>query len=335
MATQEAQDEESQLRFMLDSVPDIAWSADPGPEFTHFNARWREVTGSPSPKEVDDWRKFIHPEDFEASWEKFGAAIQNSSDFEDEWRLRQANGSYRWVLSRAVPSTNDPETARWFGTITDIDDRYREAEKRELLAQELSHRMKNIFAVVSGLIAIRARGRDDVSDFADELAETIQTLNTAHDYVRPDGEPIADQLHALIKELLAPYEYRGALRSELAGVDLPLQASATTPMALVIHELATNSAKYGALSDGKGRITVDITREREDDKAVIKIVWREFSNVEPPSEGVQPTGFGSTLLRMSIASQLGGSFTREFGERGIVVSISIPEDRLSAAAHTS
>ncbi|MEP2735510.1 MAG: PAS domain-containing protein [Erythrobacter sp.] len=145
------------IRLFADSIPDIAWSANGFPTFEHFNARWEEVTGALAPQSVEDWRAFIHPEDYETSREKFEKSIKLAKDFEDEWRLKQADGTYRWVLSRAVPSTNDAKTARWFGTITDIDDAHRQSESRELLARELSHRIKNIFSVISGLISLRAR----------------------------------------------------------------------------------------------------------------------------------------------------------------------------------
>lgn len=313
----------ARVQFVLDSVPDIAWSAAPGGQFDFFNARWAQVTGLDAPRSVEEWRAAIHAEDYEATVAKFAKAVQSAELFEDQWRLRQADGSYRWVLSRAIPSGEDPQTARWFGTLTDIDDAYKVSEERELLAGELAHRIKNIFAVVNGLITLQANGSDATRDFGKALVGNIHALSRAQEFaLRMNGEE-TDNLQGLLALLMAPYRAHDARAVTIGGDNVAISQRAATPLALVFHEFATNSAKYGAFSVPEGRLQLNI--EEQDDNVVIH--WRESDGpevVEPESDG-----FGSRLIDMSIKRQLGGTIDLDWHKDGLRAAITIPSARLA------
>lgn len=311
------------VQFVLDSVPDIAWSASPGGEFDYFNARWSIVTGLEPPRHADDWRQVIHPDEYEASREKFNAALEKAEMFEDEWRMRQADGSYRWVLSRAVPSSHDPETARWYGTLTDIDDSYRISQERELLAGELAHRIKNIFTVIIGLISLHSRGDKTMKVFGEMLADNIRALARAQEFALQISNRTEDRLDRLLRVLMAPYGAAGASRVSITGDDVPIGNRATTPLALAFHEFATNSAKYGALSEPQGKVRIAIT----DKDGSIAIAWSEEGGPEvaPPSD----SGFGSRLLQMSITGQLGGEIEQDWRADGLHAVITVPAERLA------
>ena len=312
---------ETDLRDMIDSVPGIAWTGDGEGNFTYVNARWGEVTGLPVPTRTDEWRKAIHPDDWDATLERFSHAISNNQLFEDEWRIRLADGSYRWVQSRAVPVVREGLPVRWFGTVIDIDKTHRLSESRDLLASELSHRIKNIFAVVSGLIALRSRGMPEVKDFADGLNSAIRALGTAHDFVRPGHGRGADNLKDLLRDLLAPYEGARGERVEILGDDVAIGSRAATPLALIFHELATNAAKYGALGANKGKVKIMISAGCAADDEVC-VSWRESSDkMDAREEG---EGFGSRMLRMAIEGQLRGRFERSFSDDGLDVEIVFP-----------
>jgi two-component sensor histidine kinase len=125
--------------------------------------------------------------------------------FEGEYRLRHRDGNYRWVLVRAVAISPEEESEkRWCGTITDVDEAHRQSEGRHLLAQELSHRIKNIFAVVSGLISLTSRARPEAEVFAEEMNSKIRALGRAHDFVRPIDNDKGDSLHGLLEVLMKP-----------------------------------------------------------------------------------------------------------------------------------
>ncbi|MDJ0978245.1 MAG: HWE histidine kinase domain-containing protein [Erythrobacter sp.] len=311
------------LQSMIDSVPDIAWSAGPGARFDYVNARWRERTGLAAPRHIEDWRAVIHPDEFERTRPKFVDAIQQAKPFEDEWRMRQGDGSYRWVLSRAVPSTDDPETARWFGTLTDIDDATRLSKERELLAGELAHRIKNIFSVVMGLIALHARGDETHAVFAEALTDTIRALSRAQDFTLQINRIEEKDLKGLLDALMEPYGAPGANAVKISGDRVSFGARAATPLALVFHEMATNAAKYGALSEAEG--TVDIRVSREVESATI--TWQETGG--PTTQPPQSEGFGSRLMRMAIENQLGGAIESSWQATGLRAVITLPLGRLS------
>ena len=318
---------EARLRRMIDSVPGIAWSGDDQGNLDYVNARWQEITGSPLPLSAADWADLIHPDDRESSFARWIASMRAGRPHEDEIRLRNKAGEYRWVLSRALPVAEEDGGKRWFGTVIDIDDVHRLSEARDLLASELAHRIKNIFAVVSGLIALHSRGKPEVKPFADELSTAIRALGTAHDYVRADNARGADDLKGLLEDLLTPYDGAKAGRVHISGDQVKIGTRAATPLALIFHELATNAAKYGALAHHDGTVTIEIREACEGDDRVC-VAWRESSAHVDGDHGQDGEGFGSRLLRMAIEGQLGGKFTRSFSDDGLDVEISVPVSSL-------
>ncbi|MEZ5680736.1 MAG: PAS domain-containing protein [Erythrobacter sp.] len=319
---------QERVQQVMDSFPGIAWSADDELRFDYFNAGWSEMVGAEAPTSVAKWASFIHPDDFARSSPAFIETLGRGEPFEDELRLRLASGEWRWMLSRVVPISTPDGDRRWVGTLFDIDREHRQREANDLLANELSHRIKNIFAVISGLIAIRSRGREEVAEFAQELSATIRALGTAHDYVRPVEGRSTDCLQGLLRDLLAPYHNGDAGRVAIGGDDVAIGARAATPLALIFHELATNSAKYGALSGDEGEVSVKIAASGESDGR-IRVAWRE-TGIPPRDEQLaEHEGFGSRLLRLAIESQLRGEFTRSFTPNGILVEIAFPADRIT------
>lgn len=319
----EIQASAARVQFVLDSVPDIAWSAAPGGYFDYFNARWEKTTGLPRPRNVEDWREVIHPDDYDTSRAKFTASVKKAEPFEDEWRMKQADGSYRWVLSRAVPSTHDPETARWYGTLTDIDDAYRMSQERELLAGELAHRIKNIFSVIIGLITLNSQGDETNKVFGEMLSDNIRALSRAQEFALRIGNHSEENLQSLLGILMEPYGVAGSSKVNISGDDVATGQRAATPLALTFHELATNSAKYGALSAPDGKLSIAIKREGDN----VVIVWDESGG--PQTTVPDETGFGSRLIRMSIRNQLGGSIEQDWRKEGLHAEITIPALRLA------
>lgn len=311
------------MNFVLDSVPDIAWSVGADGTFDYVNARWSEITGLEAPATIEDWRAAIHPDEYDSSAEKFVAALAKMELFEDEWRLRQADGSYRWVLSRAVPSTGDHKSARWYGTITDIDDAHRISQEREMLAGELAHRIKNIFTVIIGLISMHSRGDATMQAFGAMLSDTIRALSRAQEFALKLDGPTDDDLQALLAILMAPYGVAGKSAIRISGDKVAVGKRTATPLALVFHELATNSAKYGALSVAEGRLAISVAREGEN----VVITWCETHG--PATTAPDATGFGSRLIQMAIRNQLTGSIEHDWRPEGLRAVISIPVERLA------
>ena len=317
---EEAFERTRQMREIADMVPAIVWSADAEGRFDYFNSKWPAMTGRDPPASVADWRPAVHPEDADRTLERWRESFANSTPFECHYRLKQTDGSWRWMLARALPvPAADGSVVRWFGTLTDVDEGERRSRNRDLLARELSHRIKNIFAVVSSLIALRRRKHPGSETFADELLGAIRALGRAHDFVRPLEGAKGESLRGLLTELMAPYQDGEGTRVRIEGDDCTIGARSATPLALVFHELATNSAKYGALSVDSG--TVELLIECPEHGDTTRIHWREMGG--PEAGEPQEDGFGSRLITMSVEGQLGGRLDRRFLSGGLEVDLEV------------
>lgn len=196
----------------------------------------------------------------------------------------------------------------------------RTIKARDLLARELSHRIKNVFSVVSGLASASARD-SEARAFVAAFRERIGALARAQDYVLPGSFSARNErestVKGLLKVLLHPYDDDGR-RIRITGDDLPLGQSAATTLALILHEQATNAIKYGALSNAEGRVRVDCRTCGES----FEILWEEQGGpptVGPPVE----TGFGTTMVSSGIDS-LGGTIIADWAARGLRVTLSLP-----------
>jgi PAS domain S-box-containing protein len=317
---------EAKLQVLTDAMPQMIWSTLPDGHHDYYNARWYEFTGVPyGSTDGEGWNDMFHADDQEQAWARWRHSLETGEPYEIEYRLRHHSGQYRWTLGRALPVRNaEGKITRWIGTCTDIDDAKRNAALTELISRELSHRIKNIFAVIGGLIGISAPKQGEAAAFAKEVAGRIAALGRAHNFARPHGPESSvlqnfGGLHGLLGELMTPYDRADARRYEISGDDVPVSDRSATPLALLIHELATNAVKYGALSDPDGRVTIVI--EALTDEVII--YWTEQNGpaiVELPEQ----TGFGTQLSDISIISQLGGAIAREWHHDGLKVKITIP-----------
>ncbi len=325
---------ESDARFqaIADSMPQMVWSSRPDGFHDYFNARWYAFTGAqPGACDSDSWNGLIHPEDRELAGEAWQRSLTTGEPFEREYRLKRHDGSYSWTLGRAMP-IRSPGGAitRWFGTGTDIAEMKRLEQSRELLSHELSHRIKNIFAVVSALLALSARQFPEAKAFAAAARTRIAALARAHEFVRPHTDSSraaigATTLQAFLRDLFLPYADDAAEpRVRVSGDDTDFDDQAATPVALLFHELATNAAKYGALSTPHGR--VDLTMRRLDDRFLLR--WEERGG--PPVTGPPRTqGFGSSLLTLSVEGQLGGRLEHVWTRDGLQLVADIPATALT------
>lgn len=202
--------------------------------------------------------------------------------------------------------------------------RERAEEQRQLLTRELNHRVKNIFALVDSLLFMSAETATDVKDYSEAVRGRLSALNRAHELVQPGSattEPMSEQavpLHQLLSDIVAPYLQAAGERVTLVGsMDVMISPQAVTGMALILHELATNAIKYGALSHPDGRLTVSW------DKATrLKLIWSEEGG--PPVSAPSHTGFGSKLTRRTVEGQFRGAIEYRWLPAGLNVLMDLP-----------
>lgn len=316
---------DAQFRTLADTMPQMVWSTRPDGYHDYYNARWYEFTGVPhGSTDGEQWNGMFHPDDQARAWTKWRHSLATGAPYEIEYRLRDAQGGYRWTLGRALPIREENGAiTRWFGTCTDIHDAKLLLQQRELISHELSHRIKNIFSVIDGLISYTTRSHPEMKPGAKDLRERIYALGRAHDFVRPrnGNEDLIERrqtLHGLVAELLAPYRGAAGDRVLIAGDDVPVDDRAATPLSLLFHELATNAAKYGALKVIEGMVTIE-SRSNGDH---LEIFWREEGGPEVCPPG--PDGFGSKLVELSVVEQLRGTLERDWQPQGLVVHVAFP-----------
>lgn len=325
-------DSDRMFRTLADTMPQMVWSTLPDGFHDYYNARWYEYTGVPvGSTDGEGWNDMFHPDDQQRAWGRWRHSLATGEPYEIEYRLRHHSGDYRWTLGRALPIRDaHGAISRWIGTCTDIHEQKLMMEEREMIAHELSHRIKNIFSVIAGLIGLSARQHPEIRDVADDLRDRILALGRAHDFVRPHSAESAPQvgqghgrLWGILDQIFAPYRNDEGSRILLTGDDPMIDDRSATPLALLFHELATNAAKYGALSVPSGRVHLHIAQTAQ----AVRIDWREEGG--PPVAPSGQEGFGSRLISLSVERQLGGRIMRDWQPDGLRLSLSIPSRSMS------
>lgn len=320
---------EQRVRQLAEHLPVYAWAADAEGRIDYANQPFLEFCGT-SEFAAIDFATLVHPDNLEEVQEARRIARETASRWEARAQVMRADGIYRWMILRAWPvKIGDEPPEAWFGAAVDIDELHRLSDSRDLLARELSHRIKNIFAVVSGLIAVRSRAWPEAKEFAEELQSTIRALGRAHDYVRPFEGRKGSSLHGLLEELLEPYRDVQGGKVSVLGDDCIIGERAATPLALIFHELATNSAKYGALGRATGSVSILIATAED----TVTADWFERGLGPVDGDGAGDTaseGFGSRLLRMAVEGQLGGQFERRFEDDALHVTLSLSRAAVEA-----
>ena len=323
-------DSEARYRVLTEAMPQMVWSTLPDGYHDYYNDQWYRFTGVPhGSTDGEGWNGMFHPDDQDRAWERWKHCLETGETYEIEYRLRHRTGAYRWTLGRALPVRDINGTiVRWIGTCTDIHDARMAAEHNEILSRELSHRIKNIFAVVTGLVSLSGRREPESAGFAAKLVDRIMALGRAHEFARPHSERSRPQheeetLSGMLAQILAPYRIDDSPRIAIEGDEVHIDDQSATPLALIFHELATNAAKYGALSVDGGRVDIAVVI----DGATVRIEWRELGG--PAVKGSpEHSGFGSRLAEMSATQQLGGQINREWLAGGLQVTLEIPIARL-------
>jgi PAS domain S-box-containing protein len=209
----------------------------------------------------------------------------------------------------------------------DISELKKARERQRLLLREMSHRVNNLFALSGSLVGLSARSARSPRELADSTRARLSALARAHALTFSDGvdgaSPPSTTLHSLVRTIVAPFNDTEDPRIAITGIDGGVSGSAVTSFALLLHEFATNAAKYGALSAEAGQVEVVFAEEGES----IVVHWTELGGprVAPPTGLL---GFGEVLSRIAVSDQLGGEILREWRPEGLAIRLSIPRARL-------
>lgn len=275
----------------------------------------------------EDLSAHIHPADRDRVRAAFAATRAIVGAFEIDFRIL-VESEVRWVSARGKGDDEGLVRRLMYGIFLDVTGRKQAEEGNELLAGEMSHRVKNLLAIASGLTTMTSRSAATTAEMAAELTQRLSALGRAHDLVRPipGREGRAALLGDLISVLLAPYDDLGAFsgRVRVAVPRMGVGEKAATTLALVLHELATNSVKYGALSSDAGLLDVACTATETE----ATIVWTERGGphvVAPQKLG----GFGNKLVQRSLSGNLNGTIDYDWSELGLIATLRLSKERLA------
>lgn len=326
--THEWQPEHLRLAVTAAGVALWAWNVDTD-RFT-MDERGFELWGMEWSETVsfEELSSHIHPADRDRVRAAFAATRAVLGFYETDFRILIGD-EVRWIAARGQGEDVGIVGRTMFGIFLDVTGRKQAEEGHELLAGEMSHRVKNLLAIATGLTAITSRSAKSAKDMAHDLTERLTALDRAHDLVRPlpGHQGSAALLGDLISVLLAPYDDLGAFRGRIrvAVERMGVGERAATALALTIHELATNSLKYGALSQPAG--TLDVSSATEGDDITLTWLERGGPTVEGPDN---PAGYGSKLVERSVTGQLGGSIDYNWSEGGLIVTLRADRARLAS-----
>jgi len=300
---------EEHLRLAIEAACVALWSWNVDDDRFAMDERAFDLWGLPWADKVsfEELSAHIHPADRDRVRAAFTATRSVAGSYEIDFRI-MIGDEVRWISARGQGADAGIVDRVMFGIFLDVTGRKQAEEGSELLAGEMSHRVKNLLSIAAGLTQLTARNASSVTEMAGELTQRLTSLGRAHDVVRPlpSEQGKAALLGDLLSVLLAPYDETAAFsgRIRVAVPRMGVGERTATTLAMVVHELATNSVKYGALSCAEGFL--DVSSRSDGDN--IHLIWAETGGpliVEHP----ELTGFGSRLVARSVVNQLGGELT--------------------------
>ncbi len=316
---------EERFRMLAENIAQLAWIAKPSGDIFWYNQRWYDYTGSDlASMEGWGWRDVHHPDHIVRVEEKFRSSLSEGEEWEDLFPLRSASGEWRWFLSRAKPIRDENgDIVYWFGTNTDITEQREQSEQIALLLREVNHRSKNMLAKVQALARSSIEGDPEL---VKRFEERVGSLAVNQDIlVRRDWRevPVEELVRLQLKFM------SGAIRQiEIGGPDCALIPRAAEIIGMALHELATNSLKYGALSVPKGRVRISWHyNERQ-----FSIAWLESDG--PPVKAPSRRGFGSQLIDDIPRRGLDGEVSYTFARDGIEWTFTGSADLLADGVRT-
>jgi two-component sensor histidine kinase len=259
----------------------------------------------------------LHPDDVEALRKIITDFTKGARSYEAEFRVNRPDGEQRWCVGTAAATTDrNGRVVRLSGVTVDITERKRAEERQSLLTREVDHRAKNALTLAQSIV--RLTRADDVKTYVDAVEGRINALARVHTILSLSSWQGAE-IGRLVAEEIAPYAAGGQIRS--LGSEVQLQPATAQTLALALHELVTNSAKYGALSTLSGQLS--IAWKAEDDMLALTWIETDGPRVREPTS----RGFGTRSLIASVESQLGGKALFDWRAEGLVCRLSVPLER--------
>jgi len=307
---------ENYLTFVLDRVPAGIVQTSRQGVYLFVNRAFCKLVGRSREELLGrSFSEITHPDDAVADRLRFAQAIERREDYSHRKRYVRPDGSTVWA-ENTVNHLDDPEQGV-IAVSVELTERMRAESEQQRLVNELNHRVKNTLASVQALMVMTNRYAQTKEAFVAAFSERLHALAATHDLLTA-GRWESVSLEELVRSELKPYAGGDAL--EIDGPPLALKPPLAIALGMILHELATNAAKYGALSGPSGAVGITWTISRAT-TAVLAIEWREHGG--PPVAAPSRKGFGSHLIEQMVADWH-GSFEPKFEPGGFRCTISLP-----------
>ncbi|QQP91896.1 PAS domain S-box protein [Skermanella sp. TT6] len=321
-------DSEARLRRAVENAPfPVMVHAEDG-TVVHLSRAWLSITGYAAEdiRTVAGWARLAYGDDADTIMARVRSLFQQDCPIDErENVVRTADGSRRTWSFRSAPIGRDIDGRRLVVTMAvDLTERKENEARLHLLMREVDHRAKNALAVVQSILHLTRA--ENPADFTAAIEGRLAAMARAHTLLAASRWSGAD-LAALIVDELAPFASAG--RIAVQGPAVSIAAEAAQAVAMCLHELSTNAAKYGALSAPAGRLELSWRMEGQEGGGSLVLDWRETGG--PPVTPPDRTGFGSMVLRQTVESQLGGDLVLDWNPAGLCCRIALPTDCFSAA----
>ena len=269
----------------------------------------------------------IHPDDRARIETSYKLATATPGPFSGEFRVIRGDGSTGWIETRGeVIAGSGGVPARLLGTNVDISQRKRADEHLQIVLRELTHRAKNLLAIIQAIATQTARRNTTVEDFITAFSRRIQGLGASHDLlVKRDWKGVL--LDELVHAQLAPFGGVDGIRIAASGPPVTLKADVLQSLGLALHELATNASKYGALSTPKGTVAIVWSMDGAGLDARFRMSWTERGG--PPVKKPGRQGFGHVIIESSLARVVNGGVRLDFERKGISWSVDAPPEAIT------
>ena len=336
-ADRRARDRESaiqrRLEIALSAAKQGVWDYDLVTGEMIYDERAKQIYGlqPDQPVTFEIIRDGTHPDDLPVTHGRLLRAIDPKIKDRDsyEYRIVRPDGSICWALAHGEAvfegEGENERAVRYAGTIQDITERKAAERHQQILIAELNHRVKNMLAIVQA-IAHQTFRNSDCGDAAETFSGRLSALAAAHTILTQRSWDSAE-LREIATAVLQPHSQRDQKKIRLSGeANVRVPPPIAVNVAMALHELATNAAKYGALSRTGGH--VDLSWTVTHSKPVLHIKWRESGG--PPVEQPEREGFGTRMIRRVLASELGGRVRLDFKRAGLECSIDAPLDAMAS-----
>jgi PAS domain S-box-containing protein len=262
----------------------------------------------------DNVRALLHPEDMGQLRKAMVQFNKGVKSYETEFRVVRPDGEVRWLFGTAAATADkNGRVVRVSGVTVDITERKRAEERQNLLTREVDHRAKNALALAQSIVRL-TRG-ESAKSYMQAVEGRIGALARVHTILSLSSWQGAE-ITRLVDEELAPYQVNDQIA--FGGSNVQLQPATAQTLAMALHELVTNSAKYGALSTRTGRLAIHWKIEAD----VLGLLWEEREG--PPVVEPVSRGFGTRSVIASIESQLGGRAEFDWRPEGLICRLSVP-----------